>query len=234
MKTPILIALLATSILAKDIPMAVVVRVKGRVAAGPPKALKPVKSGDVISKDWVVKTESDGSALLRLLKDKSLADVKASSTVELDARSDGAGTVQDIAVLSGQVAFQVPSGGDGNKGRTETTVATAKGAQFGMSTATNGSTRVDVLTGTVQVCNQMTGEHKSVQSGQSLVSGYEGFGELRQVASDSSLARMDAPAGQTVAGEETTQLQVPFTDPVTGKTSTLVVQVRRNRRGSAP
>ncbi len=229
MKTPILLALLASSLLAKDIPLAVVVRVKGGVTAGPPKALKPVKSGDVISKDWVVKTESDGSALLRLLKDKSLADVKKSSTVELDARSNGAGTVQDIAVLAGEVAFQVPPGGDGGKARSETTVATAKGAQFGMSTATNGSTRVDVLTGTVQVCNQMTGEHQSVRSGQSLVSGYEGFGELRQVASDSSLARMDAPSNRTVPAEQTTQLQVPFVDPVTGKTSTLVVQVKLNR-----
>lgn len=229
MKTPILLALLASSLLAKDIPLAVVVRVKGGVTAGPPKALKPVKSGDVISKDWVVKTESDGSALLRLLKDKSLADVKKSSTVELDARSNGAGTVQDIAVLAGEVAFQVPPGGDGGKARSETTVATAKGAQFGMSTATNGSTRVDVLTGTVQVCNQMTGEHQSVRSGQSLVSGYEGFGELRQVASDSSLARMDTPSNRTVPAEQTTQLQVPFTDPVTGKTSTLVVQVKLNR-----
>lgn len=227
--TSILLALFASSIFAKDVPMAVVVRVKGRVAAGPPKALKPVKSGDVVSKDWVVKTESDGSVLLRLLKDKSLADVKSSSTVELDARSSGAGMVQDIAVLTGQVAFQVPAGGDGGKSRTETTVATAKGAQFGMSTATNGSTRVDVLTGTVQVCNQMTGEHKSVQTGQSLVSGYEGFGELRQVDSDSSLARMDTPATRTVGIEETTELQVPFTDPVTGKASTLVVQVKRNR-----
>lgn len=229
MKTAILLALLASSILAKDVPMAVVVRAKGRVAAGPPKALKPVKSGDVISKDWIVKTESDGVVLLRLLKDKSLADVKPSSTVELDSRSNGAGTVQDIAVLSGQVAFQVPVGGDGDKARTETTVATAKGAQFGMSTATNGSTRVDVLTGTVQVCNQMTGEHQSVRTGQSLVSGYDGFGELRQVPSDSSLARMDAPSIPAVGSEETTELQVPFADPVTGRTSTLVVRVKRSR-----
>lgn len=219
--------LLAASASPKDIPMAVVVRTQGKVLAGPGKDLRPTKSGDVISKDWRVKTESDGRVLLRMLRDKALADVKPSSVVELDARAGEAGTVQDVSVIAGAVAFQIPGSGAGDKGRTETTVATAKSAQFGMSSATNGSTRVDVMTGSVQVCNQMTGEHLALGPGQSVVSGYEGFGSVQKIAADSSLASMEASRPAAMPGGETVELAVPFVDPVTGKTATLVLAVKR-------
>lgn len=228
-----LAALIACQFPSKDVPLAVVVRTKGHVQLGPAKEMKPAKSGDVVCRNWQIKTEADGRILLRFLADKSLADVKASSLVELDVRTGKAGgSAQDVLMHGGSAAFSIPSGSGDDRTETSTTVAsTGKGAQFGMSTATDGQTRVDVLTGTVQVCNQMTGEHVSVSSGQSQLSGYDGLGTIRQIPADSSLASMDAKPTpvDTVVSKTTIDLKVPFVDPITGRTTVLTVNVTRNR-----
>jgi len=234
MKAAVLVAMAAALVAAKETPLAVVVRTKGHVQLGPAKALKPAKSGDVVCRNWQIKTESDGRVLLRFLADKSLADIKASTLVELDVRTGKAGgSAKDVLVHGGSAAFSIPSGNGDDRTETATTVAsTNKGAQYGMSTATDGLTRVDVLTGTVQVCNQMTGEHVSVSTGESQLSGYDGLGDLRQIPSDSSLALMDGSkpsAVDTTAQKSTSRLVVPFVDPVTGRTSTLSIDVSRNR-----
>ncbi|MEK7393800.1 MAG: hypothetical protein AAB214_14670 [Fibrobacterota bacterium] len=227
------IVLLATTFLsAKDIPLAVVVRLKGHAQLGLAKAMKPAKAGDVVCKNWLIKTESDGRVLLRFLTDKSFADMKASTLLELGVRSGGSGgSAKSVVVHGGAAAFALPPGNDGDRVETSTTVASAtKGAQFGMSTATDGLTRVDVLTGTVQVCNQMTGEHVAVTTGQSQTSGYGGLGPIRQISSDSSLAVFDGQKPATIAtSPSTSRLSVPFIDPVTGLTTTLEVDVSRNR-----
>lgn len=231
MTLSILFSVLMAWTAAKDIPLAVVVRVNGQAQAGLEKSMKPIKSGDVLSRFWRVKTEADGRVLLRFLADKALVDLKPSSMVELDLRENLAGkTVQNLSVLAGEIAFQAPAG-SGDRISTPTTVTTVKSStQFGMTTELDGTTTVDVALGTIQVCNQMTGEHVLVGSGQSQVSGYGGFEEIRTIATGSSPGRLDgsAPASDSLASTRT-ELEVPFTDPVTGKTSTLVIGVKRER-----
>lgn len=230
MTSAVFLAALLAWTAAKETPLAIVVRVKGHAEVGTGKAMKPTRSGDVLARHWRIKTQADGRVLLRFLADNALVDIKPSSLVELDLRENQIGSAAlDLTVLGGEASFQFPAG-SGDRASTATTVTTVKSSsQFGMSTATNGSTRVDVLTGTVQVCNQMTGEHVLVAPGQSQVSGYEGFEELRLVDPDSSLARMDvkAPTVDTIASASI-ELAVPFADPVTGKASTLLLRVKRN------
>lgn len=229
-----ILSLLVTAALAwsaaKDIPLAVVVRVKGQAQAGPEKSMKPIKSGDVLSRFWRVRTEADGRVLLRFLSDKSLVELQPSTLVELDTREDLSGaTVRNLSVLSGAISYQA-SGGSGDRLSSATTVTTAKGStRFGMSTEIDGTTRVDVSTGAVQVCNQMTGEHVLVGSGQSQVSGYDGLQEIGTVAG-SQPGRLDgAAAPADTLAPDLTELAVPFADPVTGRTSTLVIGVKRAR-----
>jgi hypothetical protein len=216
---------------AKDIPLAVVVRVKGHAQAGQEKSMKSIKSGDVLSRFWRVRTEADGRVLLRFLSDKALVDIKPSTLVELDIRDNATGaTVQNLSVLSGEVSFQAPTG-SGDRLSSATTVTTAKtSTQFGMTTALDGATRVDVSSGSVQVCNQMTGEHVLVGSGQSQVSTYDGLEAIGTLSTGTSPSRLDGsvPSSDSLA-QTLTELAVPFADPVTGKTSTLVIGVKRNR-----
>lgn len=231
MTLPILFAVLLSWSTAKDIPLAVVVRVQGQAQAGLEKAMKPIKSGDVLSRFWRVKTEADGRVLLRFLADKALVDLEPSSLVELDTRENASGkTVQNLSVLAGELSFQAPAG-SGDRISTPTTVTTVKSStRFGMTTDIDGTTKVDVSSGTIQVCNQMTGEHVLVGSGQSQVSGYGGFEEIRSIGTASSPGRLDgtAPVSDSLAST-VTELAVPFADPVTGKTSTLVIGVKRVR-----
>mgnify|MGYP000918095278 CR=1 FL=1 len=216
-----ILALVMQFLSAKDVPLAVVVRVKGHAQAGPAKALRPLKSGDVVSKDWQIKTESDGQVLLRLLSDRALADIRPSSLVELGARQGKeTATIQDITLHGGQIRFQVPGGNSGERANSVTTVATTKAGKYDMSTGVDGNTRVDVISGTVQVCNQFTGESVSVAPGQSQISGYDGFGELVKSTTADNVAS---------SSTDTTSLAVPFTDPVTGNTSILTVSVKRAR-----
>ncbi len=212
----------------KEIPLAAVVRVHGHAQAGPANALVPIKSGDVVSKNWQIKTEADGKVLLRFLADKTLVDIKPSSLVELDVRtSPESGSVPDLAVLGGGVAIFVPKGSAGTRAQTENTVTTAQSGQFGMSTGTDGQARVDVLNGKVQVCNQTTGDHQTLTTGQSQVSGYEGLADIKPVSPDSSMAKMEVNLPQIDPSSTTTQIEVPFLDPVSGKASTLVIGVKR-------
>ncbi len=229
MTSLLLVAVLAWSA-AKEVPLAVVVRVKGHVSIGLEKALKPARSGDVLSRRWRVKTEPDGRLLLRFLADKTLVEVRPSSTAELEIREDGQGkTRQNLSLLSGEASFQVPSGA-GGRATTETTVSTAKSAtEFGMTMASDGTTRVDVVSGVVQVCNQMTGEHALVGAGQSQVSGYEGLEETVSTVSDPGRGPLDVSPNQADSAAPVTELAVPFVDPTTGKTTTLVIGVKRNR-----
>jgi hypothetical protein len=231
MTLALLVSVLLAWTAAKDIPLAVVVRVNGKAQAGLEKSMKPIKSGDVVSRFWRVRTEADGRVLLRLLADKALVDLHPSSLVELDLRENLAGkTVQNLSVLAGEIAFQAPAG-SGDRISTATTVTTVKASsQFGMTVDLDGTTKVDVSSGTIQVCNQMTGEHVLVRSGQSQVSGYGGFDEIRTIATASSPGRVDgaALASDSLAASRT-ELVVPFVDPVSGKTSTLVIGVKRDR-----
>ena len=231
MMSSFLLSILLSWSATKDIPLAVVVRVKGHAQAGQEKSMKPIKSGDVISRFWRLRTEADGRVLLRFLSDKALVDIKPSTLVELDVRDNASGTSgQNLSVLSGEVSFQAPTG-SGDRLSSATTVTTAKtSTQFGMSTAIDGTTRVDVSSGSVQVCNQMTGEHVLVGSGQSQVSGYDGLEEIRSITTATSPSRLDGSAVASDSLAQTlTELAVPFADPVTGKTSTLVIGVKRNR-----
>jgi hypothetical protein len=229
MTPSLLLAALLAWTAAKDVPLAVVVRVQGHARAGLEKSMKPIKSGDVLSRFWRVKTDADGRVLLRFLSDKALVDVKPSTLVELDIRTNASGAVvQNLSVLSGEISFQAPTA-SGDRLSSATTVATAKtSTQFGMTTSIDGTTRVDVSSGTVQVCNQMTGEHVLVGSGQSQVSGYDGLEEIATLADETSASRIDGSVSDSLA-QTLTELAVPFVDPVTGKTSTLVIGVKRNR-----
>lgn len=212
----------ASTLIAANAPLAVVVRAKGLVTAGPETAMKPVAAGQVLHEGARLKTGPDGRALVRFLADQSIAEIKPGTTVDFATRglAGGQGTARQVLLRAGEAAFGVtPGKGRDLRFETATTVASVRGTGFGVSVAPSGTTRVFVEHGVVRVCNPLTGETVDLYPGQEIYSSWYGF------ARDST-GTEPLPASSKADSASTRKLEIDFLEPVTGTTRTLGISTK--------
>lgn len=207
---------LVASLALQAAPLAVVVRAKGSVVAGPSDRLLPVAGGAVLQDGDRLRTGADGRVLLRFLADQSLAEIKPGTTVEL-ARRPGdpvSPATRRARVRAGEAAFGVtPGKGRDLRFESPTTVASVRGTGFRFRVAPDGLTTVAVEHGVVKVCNLLTGETLLVASPDSVVSGYAGF--------------VTRPAHEVAdPGAASRRLEVRFADPAAEDSASLHLDLR--------
>lgn len=227
MKAPLILAvalLAASSLLAAEAPLAVVVRAKGAVTAGPENSMKTASAGMVLHEGARLKTGPDGRALVRFLADQSIAEIKPGTTVDFATRGlgGGQGVARQVILRAGEAAFGVtPGKGRDLRFETATTVASVRGTGFGVSVAPGGTTRVFVEHGVVRVCNPLTGESIDLYPGQDVYSSWYGFAQ-------DSTGTLPPPPGAVVDTSLSSKLEVDFVEPVTGTVRTLGIRTKEN------
>lgn len=217
-----LILLAGATLLAASAPLAVVVRSKGTVTAGPEAAMKPVAAGLVLHEGARLKTGPDGRALVRFLADQSIAEIKPGTTVDFATRglAGGQGAARQVLLRAGEAAFGVtPGKGRDLRFETATTVASVRGTGFGVSVAPSGTTRVFVEHGIVRVCNPLTGESMDLYPGQEIYSSWYGF------ATDST-GTLPLPGATPSDSASDRKLEIDFLEPVTGTVRTLGIRTK--------
>lgn len=228
MKTRPLLAIVllaATALVAADAPLAVVVRSKGAVTAGPENAMKAAAAGMVLNEGARLKTGPDGRALVRFLADQSIVEIKPGTTVDFATRGlgGGQGTARQVLLRAGEAAFGVtPGKGRDLRFETATTVASVRGTGFGVSVAPGGTTRVFVEHGVVRVCNPLTGESIDLYPGQEVYSSWYGF------ARDTT-GTLLPPSGAGADSTAGSKLEVDFLEPVTGTLRTLGIRTKETK-----
>jgi len=206
----------AVWVMAATTPLAVVVRFKGEVLAGPETAMKPATAGLVLMDGTRLRTGSDGRALVRFLADQSITEIKPGTTVDFSSRErgDGQGTARQVLLRAGEAAFGVtPGKGRDLRFETATTVASVRGTGFNMLLSLDGKTTIYVEHGVVHVCNKSTGESRNLNPGESINSGWDGL-----FADSTSHPRLDTLKVDSIHVQK---MEIDFHQPVTGTTSTL-------------
>jgi len=215
---------LVASLHAATAPLAVVVRSKGSVVAGPEAAMKPVAAGTVLLDGSRLRTGADGRALVRFLADQSITEIKPGTVVDFATRERGGGqgTARQVLLRAGEAAFGVtPGKGRDLRFETATTVASVRGTGFDMKAFPDGATEIRVDHGVVRVCNVLTGETRDIYPGQGVRSTWDGFD------SDSTSG---GDLGSPADSASRQRLEIDFLEPTTGVTKTLGITTTETRR----
>ena len=205
-------------------PLAVVIRTEGKVVMTTDKGDRTPKAGDLILSKWKLTTGLDGQIRLRMLADKTIVDLKPSSQLSLDVLERADRTIRRAFLISGDASFSLSGTSSDFRAETQTSVASGKLAQFGVSTGLDGTTRFAVADGNLSVCNPGTGEHANVWQGSTATSTWDGISD---VVTDS--VSRDTKSSASAPIDSTFGLEVRMIDPSSGAASSLRYGLEKGR-----
>jgi FecR protein len=167
----------ATAGKADDVGSVVVVQ-RNVYGTPPEKPEMPKYAGNAVAYREVIKTREESAALIRFI-DGSKLTVGAKSVIQLDEfvfdPSKSAGKAA-ISVTSGAIRFITGAMPKGNTTiDTPTATMVLRGTEVTVAVAPDGTTTLNVISGSVDTTSKGNSEHKTVNPGHSVKVGRGGF-----------------------------------------------------------